>query len=99
MRIVVLNCSNTEIICALGRAHYLVGIDDHSDFPADVVGALPRVSPDLGIDIERVAWLKPDLVPASSNVPAHERFVAALEQSGLNYFAPKPVSLVRSWNS
>ncbi len=93
MRVVALTCSNTEIVCALGCADCLVGVDDHSDFPADVVGRLPKVGPDLGIDIGKVAALKPDLVLASLTVPGHEQIVAALEQSDLNYFAPEPVSL------
>ena len=71
----------------------LVGVDDHSDFPADVVGSLPRVGPDLGIDVNKVAGLKPDLVLGSLTVPGHEKIVAALEASGLNYHAPEPVSL------
>lgn len=71
----------------------LVGIDDHSDFPADVVNALPRVGPDLGIDIDKVAALKPDLVLGSLTVPGHEKIIAALEAAGLNYHAPEPVSL------
>ncbi len=93
MRVVALNCSNTEIVCALGCAEFLVGVDDHSDFPAEVVGRLPKVGPDLGIDIDKVVALKPDLVLASLTVPGHEQIVAALEQSDLNYFAPEPVSL------
>lgn len=93
MRIVSLNCSNTEIVCALGCADMLVGVDDHSDFPADVVNALPRVGPDLGIDVNKVTVLKPDLVLGSLTVPGHEKIVAALESAGLNYHAPEPVSL------
>ena len=93
MRIVSLNCSNTEIVCALGCAHMLVGVDDHSDFPADVVNALPRVGPDLGIDVDKVTALKPDLVLGSLTVPGHEKIVAALETADLNYHAPEPVSL------
>ena len=37
MRIVSLACSNTEIVCAVGGARDLVGVDDHSDFPLKVV--------------------------------------------------------------
>ena len=46
---VSLACSNTEIVCALGCAEMLVGVDDHSDHPPEVVRALPRVGPDLGV--------------------------------------------------
>ncbi len=93
MRVVSLTCSNTEIVCALGCAELLVGVDNHSDYPVEVVKALPRVGPDLFIDIERVAALKPDLVLASLTVPGHEKVLAGLEAAGLPYVAPEPVSL------
>src|SRR5262245_49203806 len=90
MRVVSLACSNTEIVCALGAAELLVGVADHSDHPAEVVGRLPRVGPDLHVDVERVAALKPDLVLASLTVPGHERNVAALAARGLPFIAPEP---------
>jgi iron complex transport system substrate-binding protein len=93
VRIVSLTCSNTEIVCALGCAEYLVGVDDHSDYPEPIVTRLPRVGPDLGISIARVAALRPDLVLASLTVPGHERIVAELEAAKLPFFAPEPVSL------
>lgn len=93
MRVVSLTCSNTEIVCALGCADLLVGVDDHSDYPPQVVAGLPRVGPDLEIDIERVAALEPDLVLASLTVPGHEAVVAGLEAAGLDFVAPEPVSL------
>ncbi|MFQ5993820.1 MAG: ABC transporter substrate-binding protein [Acidiferrobacterales bacterium] len=93
MRVVSLNCSNTEIVCALDCADLLVGVDDHSDYPEEVVERLPRVGPDLGIEIERVRALKPDLVLASLTVPGHEKIVAALKQAELPYHAPAPTSL------
>ncbi len=92
-RVVSLTCSNTEIVCALGCADRLVGVDDHSDWPEAVVVKLPRVGPDLGIDVARVAALKPDLVLASLTVPGHERIVAALAAARLPYLAPEPVKL------
>lgn len=92
-RVVSLACSNTEIVAALGCADLLVGVDDHSDFPVDVVAALPKVGPDLGIDVERVAALRPDLVLATLTVPGHEKVVAELEAAGLPFIAPEPVSL------
>jgi iron complex transport system substrate-binding protein len=93
MRIVSLACSNTEIVCALGCADLLVGVDDHSDHPEDVVARLPKVGPDLDIDIDRVAALEPDLVLATLTVPGHEKVVERLEAAGLRFIAPEPVSL------
>jgi iron complex transport system substrate-binding protein len=93
VRVVSLTCSNTEIVCALGRAADLVGVDDHSDFPVDVVARLPRVGPDLGIDVAAVKRLEPDLVLASLTVPGHERVVEAIDRAGLRYVAPAPESL------
>lgn len=93
MRIVSLACSNTEIVCALGCADMLVGVDAHSDYPEDIVAGLPRVGPDLQIDIDAVAALEPDLVLATLTVPGHEKVVAGLEAAGLPFIAPEPVSL------
>ncbi len=93
MRVVSLTCSNTEIVWALGAAELLVGVDDHSDFPPEVVGRLPRVGPDLSIDVGRVAALRPDLVLASLTVPGHERVVESLQRAKLPYVATEPVSV------
>lgn len=93
MRLVSLACSNTEIVAALGCADRLVGVDSHSDFPAEVVTTLPRVGPDLEIDIDAVAALKPDLVLATLTVPGHETVVEGLEQAGLPFIAPSPETL------
>jgi iron complex transport system substrate-binding protein len=93
MRVVSLACSNTEIVCALGCEALLVGVDDHSDHPLDVVRRLPHVGPDLDIDVDAVAALEPDLVLATLTVPGHERVVERLEAAGLPYVAPEPVSV------
>lgn len=93
MRIVSLACSNTEIVWALGRADLLVGVDSHSDFPPDVVEPLPKVGPDLEIDVEAVAALEPDLVLATLTVPGHEAVVEELEAAGLPFIAPAPETL------
>lgn len=93
MRIVSLTCSNTEIVCALGRGADLVGVDDHSDFPVDVVARLPRVGPDLDIDVEKVAALRPDLVLASLTVPGHERILERLSRARLPFVASEPTSV------
>ena len=93
MRVVSLACSNTEIVCALGCADYLVAVDDHSDSPADVVRDLPRVGPDLTIDMDAVLAHDPDLVLASLTVPGHEAVLDELEATGLEFIVREPVSL------
>ncbi len=93
MRVVSLNCSNTEIVHALGMSQCLVGVDVDSDWPPDVVAALPRVGRDLGIDPAKVAALRPDLVLGSLTVPGHEAVVAAIEATGLPFYAPETTSL------
>lgn len=93
MRLVSLTCSNTEIVCALGLGAHLVGVDDHSDHPEATLAGLPRVGPDLSIDVAAVAALRPDLVLASLTVPGHERVVEAIDRAGLPWVAPDPESL------
>src|SRR5271154_6253742 len=93
MRIVSHTCSNTEIVCALGCADMLVGVDDHSDYPAVVVAGLPKIGPDLSVDVARVTSLKPDLVLSSLTVPGHERVIAALESAKLPLLVVEPTSL------
>lgn len=93
MRIVAHTCSNTEIVCALGRAEWLVGVDDHSDYPEDVVSALPRIGADLDVDIDRIRALAPDLVITSLTVPGHERCVERIADAGLPHLVTQPTSL------
>lgn len=93
MRIITHTCSNTEIVCALGRADWLVGVDDHSDFPPEVVEKLPRIGPDLDVDVEKILHLEPDLVITSLTVPGHERCLEKLEAAGLPLLVTQPHSL------
>jgi iron complex transport system substrate-binding protein len=93
MRVVSHTCSNTEIVCALGCADLLVGVDDHSDYPVEIVSNLPRIGPDLGIDVERVKRLEPDLVLTSLTVPGHEKVIAELDAAGLPLLVVEPKSL------
>ena len=93
MKVVSTTCSNTEIISALGCSDNLIAVDDYSDFPPTVVENLPRVGPDLGIDVKAVAALKPDLVLASLTVPGHEKVVDALRAEGLAVIAPRTIGL------
>jgi iron complex transport system substrate-binding protein len=93
MRIVSLACSNTEIVAALGCAHLLVGVDDHSDYPAAALRGIPRVGPDLQIDVDAVVALQPDLVLASLTVPGHETVVEGVEAAGLPILTLAPERL------
>ncbi len=93
MRLVTHTCSNTEIVCALGRGEWLVGVDDHSDYPVDVVNRVERIGPDLDIDVEKVIALQPDLVITSLTVPGHEHCLKRLEKAGLPCLVTQPHSL------
>lgn len=93
MRIVSHTCSNTEIVCALGAADRLVGVDADSDHPAEVVARLPALGRDLDLDIDGVLALRPDLVLSSLTVPGHERIVDALQHRGVPVHVCDPQSL------
>lgn len=89
-RIVSICPSNTELLYALGLMNRVVGIDDFSDYPAEHVAALPKLGPDLNINMERLQELEPDLVVASLSVPGMEKNVERLEQLGLNTLVLNP---------
>lgn len=93
MRLISLCPSNTEILFALGLGDRLVGVDNSSDWPPHRLDHLPRLGPDLAIDIEQVAALKPDLVVASRSVPGMERVVEGLRQAGLPHIVLNPQRL------
>ena len=95
-RIVSLCPSNTEILHALGLLSKVVGADDWSDWPAAVTG-LPRVGPDLDVDMDRVEALRPDLVLASLSVPGMERNVARLQERGLPHLVLDPHGIEDLW--
>ena len=93
MRIVSHTASNTEIVCALGMEHALVGVDADSDHPAETVAALPKLGRDLDFDTRAVRGLAPDVVLSSLTVPGHEKVVEGLRAAGLPVYVADPVSL------
>lgn len=97
-RIVSLCPSNTEILDALGLLSKVVGVDDWSDWPASVAG-LPRVGPDLHVDLDRVEALRPDLVLASLSVPGMERNVTGLQERGLPHLVLDPHRIEDLWDN
>jgi iron complex transport system substrate-binding protein len=91
-RLVSIAPSNAEIVGALGAAGLLVGVESSSDFPPEVQ-SLPRLGPDLHVDMAALAALRPDLVLASLCVPGMERNIAGLERIGVPYIVLAPQSL------
>ncbi|MED4162801.1 cobalamin-binding protein [Halalkalibacterium halodurans] len=92
MRLVSICPSNTEKIAYLGLADQLVGVDDFSDWPT-VTRSLPRLEPDLRIDMDKVEALQPDLVVASLSVPGMERNVEELQKRDIPHVVYNPHSL------
>lgn len=92
MRVISLCPSNTELMEFLGFTHLLVGVDDYSDWP-ESIASLPKLGPDLAIDMDRVEQLKPDLVLASLSVPGMEKNVEALVERGIPHLVLNPQSL------
>ncbi|BCB05458.1 cobalamin-binding protein [Bacillus sp. KH172YL63] len=91
MRIVSICPSNTELIDYLGLTPQLVGVDDYSDYP-EAVESLPRLGPDLSIDMEKLESLNPDIVFASLSVPGMEKNITELEKRGIPHVTLNPQS-------
>jgi iron complex transport system substrate-binding protein len=92
MRIISICPSNTELIWFLGAGDRLVGVDDYSDWPPEC-SHLPRLGPDLDIDMEKLKALNPDLVVASLSVPGMEKNVERLERGRIPHLVLNPKSL------
>jgi len=87
-RIISLAPHITELLYAAGAGDAIVGVSEHSDYPAAAYG-LPRVSGGSGLDLEAIVGLQPDLVIAwRSGNPAHQ--VNRLRQLGLRIFISEP---------
>ncbi|MBY0124272.1 cobalamin-binding protein [Bacillus sp. S/N-304-OC-R1] len=92
MRVVSICPSNTELMEYLGLAHLLVGVDDFSDWPEQIVH-LPRLGPDLSINMDKVEQLKPDLVLASLSVPGMGKNIEELVKRNIPHIVLNPQSL------
>jgi len=92
-RIISICPSNTELLDALGLMDRVVGIDDYSDWPAEKVKDLPKLGPDLNINMDKLQELKPDLVIASLSVPGMEKNVYRLEQLQIPTLVLNPKSI------
>lgn len=92
MRVVSICPSNTEILWVLGLTEHLVGLDRSSDFPPEI-HRLPRVGPDLSVDVEKIEGLKPDLVLSSLSVPGMEKNLHNLDALGIPHYVVDDRSL------
>jgi iron complex transport system substrate-binding protein len=92
MRLISLCPSNTELIAYLGLTDQLIGVDDFSDWPEQIQN-LPRLGPDLSIDMDKVEQLQPDLVLASLSVPGMEKNIEALKERKIPYVVFNPQTL------
>jgi len=90
-RIVSLAPSLTELIYSAGAGENLVGVVEHSDFPA-AAKALPIVGRFDLLDIERILELDPDLVVAWQTGNPRSS-VHQLRQLGLTVYVAEPKSL------
>jgi iron complex transport system substrate-binding protein len=92
MRLISICPSNTELLVYLGLDQFLVGIDDFSDWPAHIQ-SLPKLGPDLSINMDLLEGLKPDLVLASLSVPGMEKNIAELERRNIPHIVLNPQTL------
>lgn len=92
MKLISICPSNTEILTYLGLENNLIAVDDFSDWPSTIKD-LPKLGPDLSIDMNMLENLKPDLVLASLSVPGMDKNVTELERRGIPHIVLNPNSL------
>lgn len=92
MKLVSICPSNTELLHFLGATSDLIGIDDFSDWPSDVE-RLPRLGPDLSINMNKLEALEPDLVLASLSVPGMEKNIEEMNKRNIPHVIYDPQSL------
>ena len=92
MKLVSICPSNTELLAYLGLIDQLVAVDDFSDWPASTL-TLPRLGPDLSIDMDKLELFEPDLVLASLSVPGMEKNVEELVRRNIPHIVLDPQSL------
>lgn len=90
--LVTLAPSNAELVDALGAFDRVLACEGSTDHP-EAAASLPRLGPDLGPDLDRVAALGPDLVVSSLSVPGMERIVTGLRARGVPQVVLAPRSL------
>ena len=90
-RIISLSPHVTELLYAAGGAGRVVGAVEYSDWPP-AARTLPRVGDNRGLDLERIAALKPDLVVTWTHGNS-ARQLQRLRELGVPLFHSEPRTL------
>ncbi|MFC4768566.1 ABC transporter substrate-binding protein [Effusibacillus consociatus] len=98
MRIISICPSNTEILHALGLMNQVVALDDYSDWPPHETSKLPRLGPDLNINMDQLESYEPDLVVASLSVPGMEKNIERLQERGIPHVVLNPKTIEEIYN-
>jgi iron complex transport system substrate-binding protein len=90
-RVISLAPNITEIIFALNRETLLKGVTQHCDFPAEAK-RLPRIGSYVGLDLEKIISMKPDLCIAIKDGNP-KNVIDRLESFGIPVYAVDPRNL------
>lgn len=81
-RIVTIFSSNTELVVSLGLVDRIVGVEDFTRYPPEVL-PLPKVGGRLGFSVDAVVAQRPDLVIVTPARQAAHQLVAPMERIGV----------------
>ncbi len=90
VRIISLAPSNTELAYALGLGDKVVGVDDNSNYPADV-SKKDKLGGFSGINLEKIVSLTPDLILAAGITP--KEVITSLQSRKLTVVILNPSNL------
>jgi len=90
IRVISLAPNITETLFAIGGGDKLVGVIRGSDYPAAAL-AVPQVGSYLGLDVEKIISLHPDLIVTWGN--AFSRQLAILKKMGVPIYQSTPHEL------
>jgi iron complex transport system substrate-binding protein len=88
MRVVSLAPSLTEVVFALGRGDWLVGVTDFCDYPPEA-RSKPKIGGPMTPNLERIVQLRPELVLATADGNPRDA-VAQLARLHIPVFGVKP---------
>lgn len=89
-RIVTMSPNLAEIVCKVGAAEALVGVDDFTSFPPETA-AKAKIGGIINPDLERILALAPDLVLISRGLD--KPLIEKLKSLGLPIYATDPQDL------